>query len=60
VNDQVALFTSEVTRMASEVSTEGKLGDQAGDNEADVGTWMRPVLPRMPRCPRLGQDSRKE
>lgn len=80
MNDQVALFTSEVTRVASEVSTEVEarrpgrgtrpftlamyylVNDQqapawwtladAEGNEADVGTWMRPVLPRMPRCPR--------
>ena len=29
---------------------------EAEGNEADVGTWMCPVLLRMPRCPRLGQS----
>ncbi len=39
MNDQLALFTSEVTRVAREVGTEGKLGGQA-----EVG-WST-------RCPR--------
>ena len=55
MNDQVALFTSEVTRVASVNDQQAPawwtLADAEG-NEADVGTWMRPVLPRMPRCPR--------
>ena len=76
MNDQVALFMSEVTRVASEVSTEVEarrpgrgtrpftlamyylVNDQqapawwtladAGGNEADVGTWMRPCSPHAP------------
>jgi signal transduction histidine kinase/HAMP domain-containing protein/ActR/RegA family two-component response regulator len=38
MNDQLALFTSEVTRVAREVGTEGNLGGQASLPEA-VGTW---------------------
>ncbi|MFD9893780.1 HAMP domain-containing protein [Amycolatopsis sp. NPDC059027] len=36
--DQLALFTSEVTRVAREVGTEGKLGGQASVPEVS-GTW---------------------
>src|SRR5580658_3989750 len=38
MNDQLALFTSEVTRVAREVGTEGKLGGQA-EVPGVVGTW---------------------
>ena len=38
MNDQLALFTSEVTRVAREVGTEGKLGGQA-QVPGVVGTW---------------------
>ena len=38
MNDQLALFTSEVTRVAREVGTEGKLGGQAAVPGV-VGTW---------------------
>ena len=38
MNDQLALFTTEVTRVAREVGTEGHLGGQANLPEA-VGTW---------------------
>ncbi len=38
MNDQLALFTSEVTRVAREVGTEGKLGGQA-QIPGVVGTW---------------------
>ncbi len=38
MNDQLALFTSEVTRVAREVGTEGKLGGQA-DVQGVEGTW---------------------
>src|SRR5215469_15310753 len=38
MNDQLALFTSEVTRVAREVGTEGKLGGQA-QVPGVTGTW---------------------
>ncbi len=38
MNDQLALFTSEVTRVAREVGTEGRLGGQA-DVPGLTGTW---------------------
>ena len=38
MNDQLALFTSEVTRVAREVGTEGRLGGQAQVPEL-AGTW---------------------
>src|SRR5215475_4226484 len=38
MNDQFALFTSEVTRVAREVGTEGKLGGQA-QVPGVSGTW---------------------
>src|SRR5215467_14017019 len=38
MNDQLALFTSEVTRVAREVSTEGRLGGQA-QVPGLAGTW---------------------
>src|SRR6185312_13758457 len=38
MNDQLALFTSEVTRVAREVGTEGKLGGQA-QVPGLSGTW---------------------
>src|SRR6516162_7159914 len=38
MNDQLALFTSEVTRVAREVGTEGKLGGQARVPDV-AGTW---------------------
>ncbi|HET9899012.1 MAG TPA: HAMP domain-containing protein [Streptosporangiaceae bacterium] len=38
MNDQLALFTSEVTRVATEVGTEGKLGGQAEVRGVE-GTW---------------------
>jgi signal transduction histidine kinase/HAMP domain-containing protein/ActR/RegA family two-component response regulator len=38
MNEQLAVFTSEVTRVAREVGTEGKLGGQAEVPEA-TGTW---------------------
>ncbi|HWF81897.1 MAG TPA: HAMP domain-containing protein, partial [Streptosporangiaceae bacterium] len=39
MNDQLALFTSEVTRVAREVGTEGKLGGQA-DVPGVAGSWQ--------------------
>src|SRR5690606_24143950 len=36
--DQLRSFASEVTRVAREVGTEGKLGGQA-DAQGDAGTW---------------------
>src|SRR5215469_7635443 len=39
MNDQLALFTSEVTRMAREVGTEGKLGGQA-EVPGVAGSWQ--------------------
>src|ERR1700693_2059180 len=36
--DQLAVFTSEVTRVAREVGTEGKLGGQA-QGKGVAGTW---------------------
>src|SRR6266568_1279709 len=38
MNDQLALFTSEVTRVAREVGTEGRLGGQA-EVPGLAGTW---------------------
>ncbi len=38
MNDQLAVFTSEVTRVAREVGTEGRLGGQAQVPEV-TGTW---------------------
>src|SRR4029077_4581355 len=38
MTDQLALFTSEVTRVAREVGTEGKLGGQA-QVPGVAGTW---------------------
>ncbi len=38
MNDQLALFTSEVTRVAMQVGTEGKLGGQA-EVQGVEGTW---------------------
>jgi signal transduction histidine kinase/HAMP domain-containing protein/ActR/RegA family two-component response regulator len=38
MNEQLAVFTSEVTRVAREVGTDGKLGGQAEVPEA-TGTW---------------------
>jgi nitrate/nitrite-specific signal transduction histidine kinase len=38
MNDQLALFTSEVTRVAREVGTEGRLGGQA-QVPGVGGTW---------------------
>jgi signal transduction histidine kinase/HAMP domain-containing protein len=38
MNDQLALFTSEVTRVATEVGTEGRLGGQA-EVPGLAGTW---------------------
>ena len=63
MNDQVALFTSEVTRVASVNDRQAPawwtLADAKG-NEADVGTWMRSVL-LSPACPvARDSDSRKE
>ena len=37
--DQLNAFASEVTRVAREVGTEGKLGGQAGGAEEVAGTW---------------------
>jgi len=39
MNDQLALFTSEVTRVAREVGTEGKLGGQA-EVPGVAGSWQ--------------------
>ena len=37
--DQLSSFAAEVTRVAREVGTEGKLGGQAAWSEASSGTW---------------------
>ncbi len=55
--DQLRSFASEVTRVAREVGTEGKLGGQA-DVQGVAGTWKRPHRqrelhgrqPDRPRC----------
>ena len=52
--DQLALFTSEVTRVAREVGTEGKLGGQA-EVPGVSGTWKDltdnvPATPLMSAC----------
>jgi len=37
--DQLGAFASEVTRVAREVGTEGKLGGQAKGSKGVAGTW---------------------
>ena len=45
--DQLSAFADEVTRVAREVGTEGKLGGQA-EVEGVAGTWQRPHRERQP------------
>ena len=48
--DQLSVFTSEVTRVAREVGTEGKLGGQA-QVKGVSGVWKGPDRTRSTRWP---------